>query len=260
MANNKIIYGNTTLIDLTSVTCTENDVLNGYTFHKANGTLGTGNVHYGATVSGTTLTLTGSVYNYPTWATGTVDDINNAFDLHRAGLINIYDYMSVGDERSIRLSTGETIIYVLTADQYTLSNGNTSLFGVEPKYIVQSGNMTPSRTDGTVWSNCSRRTALNSTYLQSFPESSRGLFKQFTSPYNTTDYFYLPTTSQAKVRTNSSGTALAHWTGNYIKPFGFNPRGDFYYITTSGTAYGSDGDSSCYGTSSKGLFPMGAIG
>lgn len=42
MANNKVIYNGNTLIDLTADTVTENDVLNGKTFHKANGDSATG--------------------------------------------------------------------------------------------------------------------------------------------------------------------------------------------------------------------------
>ena len=37
MATNKVVYGNTTLIDLTQDDVTEADVLSGKTFHKANG-------------------------------------------------------------------------------------------------------------------------------------------------------------------------------------------------------------------------------
>lgn len=42
MAINKVIYGNTTLMDLTSDTATEDKVMSGYTFHDASGTLRTG--------------------------------------------------------------------------------------------------------------------------------------------------------------------------------------------------------------------------
>ena len=41
-AYNKIIYGGQTLIDLTADTATPDKVLNTYTFHKADGTIGTG--------------------------------------------------------------------------------------------------------------------------------------------------------------------------------------------------------------------------
>lgn len=39
---NKVVYGNTTLIDLTSDTVTEEKVLSGYSFHKADGSTVTG--------------------------------------------------------------------------------------------------------------------------------------------------------------------------------------------------------------------------
>lgn len=45
-AYNKIIYGGQTLIDLTSDTVTADKVLSAYTFHKADGTIGTGTCTY----------------------------------------------------------------------------------------------------------------------------------------------------------------------------------------------------------------------
>lgn len=51
MANekvNKVVYGNNTLIDLTSDTATEDKVLQGYTFHKADGTQATGTASGGS--------------------------------------------------------------------------------------------------------------------------------------------------------------------------------------------------------------------
>ena len=39
---NKVVYGNNTLIDLTADTATEQKVLSGYTFHKADGSVGNG--------------------------------------------------------------------------------------------------------------------------------------------------------------------------------------------------------------------------
>lgn len=43
---NKVIYGNTTLIDLTSDTVTEEKVLSGYSFHKADGSTVTGSCDF----------------------------------------------------------------------------------------------------------------------------------------------------------------------------------------------------------------------
>lgn len=42
MAANKVVYGNKTLIDLTSDTVTEEVLIGGYTAHKADGTIITG--------------------------------------------------------------------------------------------------------------------------------------------------------------------------------------------------------------------------
>lgn len=53
-ARNKIIFNGTTLIDLTADTITENDVINGKTFHKADGTIVTGTCTYDADTSDAT--------------------------------------------------------------------------------------------------------------------------------------------------------------------------------------------------------------
>lgn len=55
MAINKVVYGNTTLLDLTNDTVTVGDVVSGVTFHLRDGTIGTGslvngdNIGYGIT-------------------------------------------------------------------------------------------------------------------------------------------------------------------------------------------------------------------
>lgn len=56
---NKVIYGNSTLIDLTSDTVTADKVLSGYTAHDASGASITGTA--GASVSGTNLTIPSSM-------------------------------------------------------------------------------------------------------------------------------------------------------------------------------------------------------
>lgn len=68
MANNqyvnKVVYGNTTLLDLTPDTATADKVLSGYTFHDKTGTPVTGTA--GASVVGTKLIIPsgmGSVSN-----------------------------------------------------------------------------------------------------------------------------------------------------------------------------------------------------
>lgn len=53
-ARNKIIYNGTTLIDLTADTVTESDVINGKTFHRADGKIATGTSTYDADTSDAT--------------------------------------------------------------------------------------------------------------------------------------------------------------------------------------------------------------
>ncbi len=57
MAINKVIYGGNTLIDLTSDTVTEDKVLDGYTFHNADGTIGTGTCEYDVDSSSATAVV-----------------------------------------------------------------------------------------------------------------------------------------------------------------------------------------------------------
>ena len=55
MPINKVVYGNTTLLDLTADTVTIGDVVSGVTFHLRDGSIGTGtmvngnNLEYGIT-------------------------------------------------------------------------------------------------------------------------------------------------------------------------------------------------------------------
>lgn len=57
MAINKVIYGGTTLIDLTADTVTANDVLKGVTFHLPSGAVGTGTSEFDVDSSDCTATV-----------------------------------------------------------------------------------------------------------------------------------------------------------------------------------------------------------
>ena len=69
MAVSKVIYGNTTLIDLTGDGVTAADVKSGVAFHLPDGTQGTGSLA-GAYVSGTTLVLPNSTVSGSTVVIG----------------------------------------------------------------------------------------------------------------------------------------------------------------------------------------------
>lgn len=65
MAINKVIYGNNTLIDLTSDTATEDKVLSGYTFHKATGEVAVGTASGGGDIpNGKTVTPTDDIQTW----------------------------------------------------------------------------------------------------------------------------------------------------------------------------------------------------
>lgn len=67
MATNKVIFGNTTIIDITDTTATESDVAEGVVFYKADGTRGIGTMSnsphsfVGMVVQGTNLTTEADV-------------------------------------------------------------------------------------------------------------------------------------------------------------------------------------------------------
>lgn len=67
MAVNKVIWGNTTLIDLTSDTVTPDKVLSGVTFHKADGVVASGSVvvqtyYTGSAAPASSLGVNGDLY------------------------------------------------------------------------------------------------------------------------------------------------------------------------------------------------------
>lgn len=77
---NKVIYGGKTLIDLTSDTITAADVINSKTFHKADGTIGTGSCTYDADTSDATaqaseILSSKTAYKNGSKVTGTMPNI-----------------------------------------------------------------------------------------------------------------------------------------------------------------------------------------
>lgn len=67
MAVNKVLWGSTTLIDLTSDTATPENVLSGVTFHKADGQTASGSVviqtyYTGSSAPSSSLGVNGDLY------------------------------------------------------------------------------------------------------------------------------------------------------------------------------------------------------
>lgn len=157
------------------------------------------------------------IYIGPTivsWADGTDEEISAMVDAADAGNLNLSDYWSAGDTRTVHLSemvgiinTSEThseqdVEFVLTdPGHYTLTNGNTCNFVVLQKdCLLESGAMNPTDSNSGGWDNSQRRVWCNAVYFYAIPDALRGIFKQFSTyaangtgstSIASTDYFAL---------------------------------------------------------------------
>ena len=139
-----------------------------------------------------------------------------------AGQINLTDYWTVGDERTVQLSamaaTGvgeshaaQAVTLVLmdsTCTGFTLASA-TSGGKTKPSFIVglknclaEAGYMNSTSINTNGWSGCARRTWCNDVFRAAIPSTLRGIFKQFkwkqgkgggasSGLLETTDYFGL---------------------------------------------------------------------
>lgn len=135
-----------------------------------------------------------------TWANGTPAQLAAMLDAHYAGEIDIHDYWSVGDTRTIHLSAmeaGDLEAHVEQDVQYVLADvGGKTLttsvgditecaFAVVQKDALMDGtsdekgklNLTSGNAGG--WEACARRTWCNTTYRNAFPADIKPLFRQF---------------------------------------------------------------------------------
>ena len=131
------------------------------------------------------------------WADGTDEEIVAMVAAADAGLINLADYWSVGDTRSVPLSamsaTGvseshdaQTVEFVLMhAGGYTLNTATeggrtTCSFVVGMKNCLNTkGQMNSDITNSGSWEGSTRRTWCNSVFYNAIPSTLRSIFKQF---------------------------------------------------------------------------------
>ena len=154
----------------------------------------------------------------PSWSTGTDAEIVQAVARHYAGEINLREFWSVGDERTVYLHAmdatsvrenheAQTITMVL------MNAGGKELAFHEGGYdecafivgqknsLKEYGSMNSSSSNTGGWDSSDRRTWCNEVYYNAIPETLRPIFKQH---YNrtadgsgntykdSTDYFALP--------------------------------------------------------------------
>ena len=130
------------------------------------------------------------------WASGTDEQIAAMVAAADAGQIDLSDYWSAGDTRTVHLSAmsgsvsnaneshaAQDVQMVLTdPGHYTLANGKKCTFVVLQKDCLKEyGVMNSQNTNSGGWNNCPRRTWCNSVYRNAIPSTLRGIFKQFTT-------------------------------------------------------------------------------
>ena len=254
MAKNKVVYGNTPLIDLTTDTATAENVLIGNQFMGSNGVVQTGTMQAsGASVSGANISIAGKTYQPPSWATGTPEQIADFLDYYYSGRFSSLEgFWNEGDTRAIQLSDNTTVYYVIQFGSQNLVNSvkkkTKSAFSIVPKYITHSRAYSHYVSSRQTWSISSARTWANGTYYNSFPADFKALLKQYVSEWNTNDYFEIPSGNRGIMK-NTSGTAQQYWLSSY--PSNYAAQG--YYVDASGTTQRADVDNS------KGMYLIGAI-
>ena len=232
------------------------------------------------------------------WADGTDEEIAAMVAAADAGQIDLSDYWSEGDTRTVQLSamsaTGvgeshaeQTVQMVLTdPGHYTLASGQPCHFVVIQKdCLKETGYMNSSDDNSGGWNNCARRTWCNSVYRNAIPSTLRGIFKQFkvrtangsgSGVTESTDWFSLfsekevfgsTTYANATAEANNSQLNWFKTSSNRIKKNGMNGSASYWWERSprSGTSgyfcmVDSYGSAYSYAASySIGLAPFGCI-
>lgn len=200
------VYGKTFLLSVGSQSgsITASAESNSYDFIVFNNN----SVNYSATNDGTTiksgslgvgvnLTVTiDKLFPIVTWANGSDSDIVEMVAAADNGAINLSDYWSVNDERTVHLNAmsatgvGEShnaqdVVFVLshvggkTLTTPTASGRTTCSFQFDMKHgLYERGYMNSSNTNVGGWTSCARRTWCNSVFKASIPSTLSSIFKQ----------------------------------------------------------------------------------
>ena len=232
------------------------------------------------------------------WASGTDEQIAAMVAAADAGQIDLSDYWSAGDTRTVHLSAmaatgvGEThaaqnVQFVLTdPGHYTLANEKAcNLVVLQKDSLSEYGYMNSSATNSGGWNNCARRAWCNNVYRNAVPASLRGIFKQFkvrtangsgSGVTESTDWFSLfsekevfGSTTYANSSAESQNTQL-NWfktSSNRIKKNGMNGSARNWWERSPNSGYSryfcgvADSGTADYwiANSARGLAPFGCI-
>ena len=232
------------------------------------------------------------------WSTGTDEQIAAMVAAADAGQIDLSDYWSAGDTRTVHLSAmsgsvsnaneshaAQNVQFVLTdPGHYTLASGQPCNFVVLQKdCLKEAGVMNSQGINSGGWNNCPRRTWCNSVYRKAIPSTLRGIFKKFTtwtadgkgvSSFASSDYFALfsekevfgsTTYANSSAEANNSQLTWFKTSSNHIKRVNDSASGWWERSPYSGESYNF-----CCVTSSgradwdnalysRGLAPFGCI-
>ena len=186
------------------------------------------------------------------WETSSWDDIETMLEMHYAGNIDIHDYWSVGDTRTVSLTamsaTGVDeshvaqdveLVLAEATNAYTISGTQTHAAfiwnqvnflsnGTDGEY----GYMESTDTNANGWDGCARRTWCNNVYKAALPSELQALLKQVdvktankgsgaTQTLVSSDYIFLPTEPEVfgsntySSSTYESASILPQW--DYFK-------------------------------------------
>ena len=125
-----------------------------------------------------------------TWADGTDEEIKAMIDAADAGEVNLADYWSVGDERTVHLSAmtagdglndaqpEQDVVLVLMNEGYP-GNPNVHFVWGQKDCLLQYGRMNASNTNVGSWNGCAMRADLNSKYYNALSATFKNCLKQF---------------------------------------------------------------------------------
>lgn len=127
-----------------------------------------------------------------TWQNGTDKQIKAMIDAADRGEINLSDYWSVGDERTVHLSAmtagnglntaqpEQDVVLVLMNEGYP-GTGNEGVHFVwgQKDCLSQKGRMNTSNANTGSWNGCAMRTDLNNKYYNALPATFRSCLKPF---------------------------------------------------------------------------------
>ena len=146
-----------------------------------------------------TISVNCKFVNFITFADATDEEIAAMLEAHYNGTINIADYWSVGDMRTIHLdamaATGVSESHVAQDQQFVIigiehddletpiNNHTKAAITIQPLCVLSNGTsaeagyMNSTNTNGGGWERCARRTWCNSVFVNALPLAIKNLIK-----------------------------------------------------------------------------------